>query len=328
MLKIVDLPKNTNKQVIGTGFLLADADKPEKRNDTIYHRTFLPKLNMLSGGKGWASPELIIFAGEQKIGKTAVVVNLAKNFVLSGLKVFVADAENGKYQWKSRVKQSMLDCKESEITTEENKKLYKQLVETYKLLGGDMVIEFYPAGTASARDVENDLDILEDKFGWIPDVIIWDYPDWFVANDKYKRREKRINIQHVYMDIVALNDSKGCFSVGLSQIVRSAIGKPSYDNTDLDEDFAKTKNAHRVFGICQTKHEIRNKKTKEIIYANEEKLGILRLEPIAQRQGSSRGACTVRINKEHSYIEPMTIEEVRAIRGQRPKVDIKNVKDE
>lgn len=103
--------------------------------------------------------------------------------------------------------------------------------------------------------MNTELERLRDERGWVPDVILWDYPDLFEPTDK-SIKDKRLKIQAVYFEIINLNHKWGCFSMGLSQISRNAVNKAVINMKDFAEDFGKAANCHAAFAICRTEEEM------------------------------------------------------------------------
>lgn len=269
MLKIGKLTEaNEDEEKNKGGFLLKDHDN--FKYDVIKEAkpTDLKGLNKLTAAGGFYSPQLIVLMAAPKGFKTGTMLNIVLGMVRDGLNVYYADTENGIGAIRTRSLQKMLDCEVSELR--EMKDKAKEVVKWYKKMGGDMEIDFYPARSKTLDDVDENLEYLKAEFGWVPDVIVYDYLDLFEPADK-SVKEPRFKIQNVYHHAVRLNNKWGCFAITVSPVGRKAVSKEVIQMSDFAEDFAKAYNCHAAFALCRTDDEIL--------------AGIARLVPVAQREG-------------------------------------------
>lgn len=263
--------------------------------------TFLHDLNKLTSARGFYSPQLIIFASGPKHFKTGIIIKLAVEYARGGLNVYYADGENGKKAIRNRAKMAIMECTlrnlyEAEFADE----MEITLANFHRFMGGDIFIDYFPAGTTTVNDVKNRLGQIYETKGWAPDVIIWDSIDHFLpSNPADQRRDTRIQIQKVYHEVIALNNDLNTFAIAPSQVNKAAIDKKVFDMKDLNEDFGKVMNAHAVFAICADDIEIEE---------DEDGYSIRRILPIVQREGekyNGHNHCVVRVNEKR-----MTVEEV------------------
>jgi len=277
------------------GFLVEDREK-HYDEQTEGHPTFLNDLNALTAAKGFFSPQLIIFMSGPKSFKTGLLINLGVEYARCGYKVYYADGENGARSIRNRAKQAIMKCTyqelyDSDIQEELNDVLYR----FGHMMGGDLFIDSYPAGTKSIADVKARLSYLKEERGWEPNIIIYDSIDHFIPSQQAdQKRDLRIKIQLVYHEAINLNRELGVFAIAPSQVNREALSKKVFDMKDISEDFGKIMNAHGVFAICGAPDEIEN--------------GIRRIVPVAQREGTSwkgKNECIIKVDEER-----MTISEV------------------
>ena len=293
------------------------------------HPTYLKGLNKLTAAGGFYSPQLVIFMSSPKGFKTGVALSIGVEYMRDGLNVYYADCENGVMSVRNRARQALLRATLQELMSHEHDAVLEEMVGRLMVMGGDMEIDFFPAHTKSLADVDAELEYLRVEKGWIPHVIIYDYLDLFQAIDPSKRKEKRINIQHVYFDAINLNHKWGTFAFSLSQVSAKAVGKSVIVMTDFAEDFAKAMNCHAAFALCHTPEE--------------EEANIMRILPVAQREGKQyqgHNQCVVHVDRERMLVEEITFEQacvylagagvsldtMTGSKDSRPK--LKNVKDE
>lgn len=311
MNKIIRLSEQTEEADNNRGGMLLRDNTRTRAQKIEGHPTYLNSLNKMTAAGGFYSPQLVIIMGAPKSFKTGNLIKMAVEYVRDGYKVYYVDCENGIDSIRNRAKQAMLEVNRQDLYTEDMLKTLDEMIERYKKLGGDMEIDFYPAYTKTVAEVDAELEYLRDEHGWIPDLICWDYPDLMLANDHSKQKDRRLNIQHVYFDIINLNHKWGCFSIGLSQVNRQAVSKAVINMKDFAEDFGKAMNAHAAFAICRTEEEM--------------EAGTARIIPVVQRDGVAyRGVnqCLVEIDEE-----TMSINEISFDRATS-NVKRKNIKDE
>jgi len=251
------------------------------------HPCYLNGLNKLTAKRGFASPELILILGLPKGFKTGTMINLGVNYAIAGLKVFCVDFENGQKAYRQRIKQALLQCTRQELQEEEPEHI-NNCLQFWKLKGGNIFVQSYTAYANTPKDVEADLDYLREVHGFIPDVILWDYPDIINPSDT-SIKETRHKIQHVYHEIISLNKRLGCFSFAASHTTKSAVGKFNYDMGDFSEDWGKAKNCHATFGIMQSPEEA--------------EAGVARLGVVLQREGVKSGTIFVNIDESRQLME-------------------------
>lgn len=303
MDKVIALEERLTNEVVNPGrWVFSEADfgllDPE---NSLSHPTRFHAINDLMTTGGIMSPELIIFLAEQKFGKTMFLLDMALWYACNGLPVYYADGENGENALQVRYYQAILKCPEAALFDMEQRELLTELIRWNKLRGGDIRLKNFPANVTCMNDITVDLEEQEEKTGIKFKGIIYDYLDLWKANDVTARKDKRINIQHVYHDAIRLQNSKEMFGISISQINRDARiteRKKYYTEEDPDEDFAKTKNCHAMYGLVQT--------PKEAL------AGVVRAHVVCQRRGKKVGNCYMTINRETGdFVE---IDKERAIR--------------
>lgn len=252
--------------------------------------TYLRSLNRMTAAGGFYTPQLIVLMGQPKSYKTGVTLAIARELVRDGERVFYADTENGIKSIRNRFRQGLLNCTLQELREEEQQTDLDLLIPKVGQLGGDMAIGFYPAKTSRPEQVEADLDYLERVHNWRPTVIIWDNPDNFLCNNR-KVTETRLIIQHVYFDIIRINEARNCWSLGISQVSKQAVNKETINMKDFAEDFGKAMNCHAAFAICRTEQEMSE--------------GIARILPVVQREGAPQGRvapCIVKLDEARGQV--------------------------
>lgn len=253
-------------------------DKPETIVMPKIHPTCFQGLNDLTSAGGFYSPQLIILMGGPKGFKTGLGINLAYGYLSSGLKIFLADYENGATELYERLMQRMIYCTDKEVKHLDSiirnnttlQQIYESILEFLKKMGGDIRISSFSSFLHGVNEAEAQLDYLANEEDFVPDVAIWDYADLMASRDK-NVKEERFRIRDVYHNIVSLNKAYKMFSFSFSQVSKEAVRKKVIDLRDFAEAFNKAANCHAAFALCRTDEEIT--------------AGVGRLVPVVQRKG-------------------------------------------
>lgn len=251
----------------------------------------LKAINRMTASGGFYSPQLIVLMGAPKSFKTGTMLNIALGLMRDGYKVYYADTENGIGAIRTRAAQAMLQCTRAEL--KDLKAVAREVVSRWDKMGGDMIIDFYPARSKNLGDVDERLEELKAE-GWMPDFIFYDYLDLFEPENS-KVVESRFKIQNVYHHAVRINNKYNAAAFTVSPVSRGAVSKEVINMKDFSEDFAKAYNCHAAYAICQTEEETT--------------AGLARIVPVAQRDGTQyKGddtTCYVRIEHPRMILEEL-----------------------
>ena len=270
----------------------------DSRTNTHAYPTFMKGLNRLTAKGGFSSPELIQILGLPKQFKTGTMLNIAIQYAIGGLNVFIADFENGQMQIRERLKQTILEATLNEVINNVHEDIIDACLFFWTMMGGSIWVGSYTANTHTARDVEFDMkqickeNNIENGF----DCIIWDYAD--IMAPVVKQKEKRHSIDRVYHDIIAVHKRQEAFGFTASHTNRSASGKFEPTMADQSEDWGKNKNAHACFYITQDEEE--------------KEFDLARIGVVFQRQGRSSGYFYVGIDFERQVLNEISQEDYDA----------------
>jgi len=175
----------------------------------------------------------------------------------------------GALWYKKRKSVKPLTWQDAVLAVEKFKKRYKRELDLF----------VYPSGMLRPKDIRTELDILNKKKGYVPKVVLVDYPDVMESDDfKLDRRDKT---NQIWQAGRRLSQEYKCLVVYTTQSDAGGYSKRLLDRTNFSED--KRKNAHvtALFGMNQ-KDEDRVK-------------GILRLNKILVRRGhfDQREVCNI-----------------------------------
>jgi len=268
------------------GIWLLKSGKVFKRQSYESHPCCFPSVNASTAKKGFATPELIGWAADPKLGKTVTLINLAVGFLKDGLKVYYADFENGKEDIAMRIQQCIAEATYEEIQNGDIDEILMEQMGRIKKYGGEIVVQKFMGRFSTLNDVEADLERLKDE-GFVPNVIMWDYLDLVTSADKSIKDDTKIS-QDVAHHAIRIHEKYNCHGHTPTQVVRGAIGKTNVGMGDLGRDIGKAHNYHACFHLAQTPEEAL------------EDTGRIRV--VFQRMGDKFGEFPVRINGKRNLI--------------------------
>jgi archaellum biogenesis ATPase FlaH len=240
---------------------------------------------------GYRTKGLIVYAGEQNIGKSIWLANDAVNYVRAGYDVAVITAEMADIDFIHRIGSNMLNVKVSEY-----EKLSKQPGFIHQRLSqitngvipsGNLYVKEYPTSQATVPEIESYLHELEKVNGIKLKVVIIDYIN-ILSNFRNP------NSENTYMKIKQIAEDLRAMAVRNEWVVISAtqINRGGYDSTELNmghiaESAGLSHTADMIYGIIQDSSMLMN---------NEYWLKILKV-----RNGTGKNSrCMYRI--DYSYM--------------------------
>jgi hypothetical protein len=131
-------------------------------------------------------------------------------------------------------------------------------VRAAKQFGGRLIIKDFPRGSCTVPQFESYLDSLEINEGFVPDVIINDYPDIM----KLPSGEYRHGINYVYEAHARIADERNLLMIGFSQVSTKAYGKKYITMAHFAEDKRKAAHCDGAFAICQSPEEEKQGKVR------------------------------------------------------------------
>ena len=118
--------------------------------------------------------------------------------------------------------------------------------------GGKLVIKKYPMGLCTVGEFERYLDYLEVFMGFIPDIVVNDYPDIMeLPGSPAEIERNKINICYKHMKRIV--DQRNILMLVPSQTNREALEKPYLGKKDFAEDIRKLANCDLIIGLAQSK---------------------------------------------------------------------------
>ena len=204
---------------------------------------------------GYRNKSLIVYAGEQNIGKSIWLANDAVNYVKAGLDVAVITAEMADIDFIHRIGSNMLTVKVSEYEKlSKNPDFIKSRLSNLVngvIPPGNLYVKEYPTSQATVPDIESYLKELETTSGIKLNVIIIDYIN-ILSN------HRNPNSENSYMKVKQIAEDLRAMAVRNDWVVITAtqINRGGYDSTELNmshiaESAGLSHTADVIYGIIQ-----------------------------------------------------------------------------
>jgi len=151
---------------------------------------------------GLAPTELGVILAAPNTGKTTMLVNLGKAAMMTGRRVIHYTLEMGTASVERRYDMSILNVTKKELRTKQGTvwKKMKKLVDSK--LAENLMVKSYPMHKATPATLEAHLDLIAQRDGFSPDLIIVDYGALLRSARKYDA--KRFEIASVFQDMHAM----------------------------------------------------------------------------------------------------------------------------
>jgi replicative DNA helicase len=202
-------------------------------------------IDNISGG-GYDTKSLVVYAGEQNIGKSIWLANDAANFVRMGHNVVFISAEMSDRKVVKRIGSNLLNITMSEYEEKSSNRdfMNRKLERVSKglLPPGKLFIKEYPTSQATVLDIEAYLKELEETQDHKVNVLIVDYIN-ILAN------YRNPNTENTYMKIKQIAEDLRALAVKRNMLVISAtqINRGAWDSTEV-----KMENIAESAGLAHT----------------------------------------------------------------------------
>lgn len=102
-------------------------------------------------------------------------------------------------------------------------------------------------GTVDVSKIESILNELEQREGWLPDLVCVDYGD--LLKPSFKFNEKRHQLSNIFENLSRIAKERNVLLMTASQVNRAASKKANLDIADVSEDFGKIMIADFIISI-------------------------------------------------------------------------------
>ena len=230
---------------------------------------------------------LVVYAGEQNIGKSIYLANDAAEFVKAGTNTAVITAEMAAHKFVKRIGSNLLSIPIGEYTEKsKNKDYIKRKLETVGngfTPTGQLFIKQMPTSKATVLDIEEHLAQIEEEKGIKLGAVVIDYIN-ILANYRNPNSENTyMKIKQIAEDLRAMGVRNNWLIITATQITRNGYNSTDITMNDIAESAGLSHTADVMLGIIQD----------DIMRANNE----YRLKILKIRDGEGKGTkCKLDIN--------------------------------
>jgi len=257
-------------------------------------------VDHVSGG-GYDAKSLVVYAGEQNIGKSIWLANDASNFVRMGHNVVFITAEMSAQKVLKRIGSNLLDIKMMEYDQKSaNRDFLKRRLERVSkglLPPGKLFIKEFPTSQATVLDIESYLKDLEEAQDHKVSVLVVDYIN-ILAN------YRNPNTENTYMKIKQIAEDLRALAVKRNMLVISAtqINRGAWDATEV-----KMENIAESAGLAHTVDVMYALIQDSMMHANREYwLKVLKI-----RDGQGKGS-RCRFEIDYDYMRLTETDDITA----------------
>lgn len=281
---------------LGLEFFDPDAHDQKETDKVSSGYNFVDRL--LGGGYDKGG-NLVVYAGEQNIGKSIYLANDAANFVKMGTNTVVITAEMEAHKFVKRIGSNMLSINISEYSDKsKNRDLMKRKLETVGdgfTPPGQLFIKQMPTSQATVLDIESYISQVEEEKQIKIGAVVVDYIN-ILANYRNPNTENTyMKIKQIAEDLRAMGQRNSWLVVTATQITRSGYNSSDITMSDIAESAGLSHTADVMYGIIQD----------DLMRANEEYwLKILKI-----RDGEGKGT-KCRLNIIWNYMRLVESEDL------------------
>jgi replicative DNA helicase len=272
---------------IGLDFFNADDHYSEKREKVSTGYQFLDRV--LNGGYD-KDGSLIVYVGEQNIGKSIYLANDAANFVKMGVNTAFVSAEMSAPKVLKRIGANMLTIPMNEYDQKaKNKDLMKRKLEGVGdglTPPGQLFVKQFPTSQATVPDLEAYLKQIEEERKIKLGVVVIDYINILANYRNLNTENTYMKIKQIAEDLRAMGIRNSWLIVTATQINRNNYNSSDIGLGDIAESAGLSHTADVMLGIIQD----------DLMRANQEYwLKVLKI-----RDGEGKGnKCKLNIDFNH-----------------------------
>ena len=272
---------------LGLDFFNFDSHDQKENEKVSTGYNFLDR--MLGGGYDKGG-NLVVYAGEQNIGKSIYLANDAANFVKMGTNTVVITAEMAAHKFVKRIGSNLLNININEYAEKaKNRDHIKRRLETVGdgfTPPGSLYVKQFPTSQATVLDIEAYVAQIEEELQIKVGAVVIDYIN-VLANYRNQNTENTyMKIKQIAEDLRAMGMRNNWLIVTATQINRNGYNSSDIGMGDIAESAGLSHTADVMLGIIQD----------DLMRANQEYwLKVLKI-----RDGEGKGnKCKLNIDFNH-----------------------------
>jgi len=225
----------------------------QKENEKI--STGYNFLDRMLGGGYDKGGNLVVYAGEQNIGKSIYLANDAANFVKMGTNTVVVTAEMAAHKFVKRIGSNLLTIDINDYADKaKNKEHVKRRLETVGdgfTPPGSLFVKQFPTSQATVLDIEAYVNQIEEEKQIKVGAVVIDYIN-ILANYRNQNTENTyMKIKQIAEDLRAMGIRNNWLIVTATQITRNGYNSSDIGMTDIAESAGLSHTADVMLGIIQ-----------------------------------------------------------------------------
>ena len=237
---------------LGLDFFEVDS---HDQKDTEKVSTGYNFLDRMLGGGYDKGGNLIVYAGEQNIGKSIYLANDAANFVKMGTNTVVVTAEMAAHKFVKRIGSNLLTIDINDYADKaKNKEHVKRRLETVGdgfTPPGSLFVKQFPTSQATVLDIEAYVNQIEEEKQIKVGSVVIDYIN-ILANYRNQNTENTyMKIKQIAEDLRAMGIRNNWLIVTATQITRNGYNSSDIGMTDIAESAGLSHTADVMLGIIQ-----------------------------------------------------------------------------
>ena len=237
---------------LGLDFFDPDAHDQKDTEKVSSGYNFIDRL--LSGGYDKGG-NLIVYAGEQNIGKSIFLANDAASFVKMGTNTVVVTAEMAAHKFIKRIGSNLLSININDYAEKsKNKEHIKRRLETVGTgftPPGQLFVKQFPTSQATVLDIEAYVSQIEEEKQIKIGAVVIDYIN-ILANYRNPNTENTyMKIKQIAEDLRAMGIRNNWLIVTATQITRGAYNSSDISMGDVAESAGLSHTADVMLGIIQ-----------------------------------------------------------------------------
>ena len=281
---------------LGLDFFNFDSHDQKENEKVSTGYNFLDR--MLGGGYDKGG-NLVVYAGEQNIGKSIYLANDAANFVKMGTNTVVITAEMAAHKFVKRIGSNLLNININEYAEKaKNRDHIKRRLETVGdgfTPPGSLYVKQFPTSQATVLDIEAYVSQIEEELQIKVGAVVIDYIN-ILANYRNQNTENTyMKIKQIAEDLRAMGMRNDWLIVTATQINRNGYNSSDISMGDVAESAGLSHTADVMLGIIQD----------DLMRANQEYwLKVLKI-----RDGEGKGN-KCKLNIDYNYMRLVETEEI------------------
>ena len=281
---------------LGLNFFEFDSHDQKESEKVSTGYNFLDR--MLGGGYDKGG-NLVVYAGEQNIGKSIYLANDAANFVKMGTNTVVITAEMAAHKFVKRIGSNLLNININNYAEKaKNRDHIKRRLETVGdgfTPPGNLYVKQFPTSQATVLDIEAYVAQIEEELQIKVGAVVIDYIN-ILANYRNQNTENTyMKIKQIAEDLRAMGIRNNWLIVTATQINRNGYNSSDISMTDVAESAGLSHTADVMLGIIQD----------DLMRANQEYwLKVLKI-----RDGEGKGN-KCKLNIDYNYMRLVETEDI------------------